>query len=108
MEEKTISYQYALEQFRDLKSIARIKTRRRRTLITHMTDKYGAKRTTRQDIADVFAKFYEHLYNSTAEPTQQERPDDDLSPFTRTELDKAISGLRLGKAPTPRASEQRC
>ena len=63
-----------LEKFRNLKSIARIKTRRRRTLITHMTDKEGSKRTTRQEIADVFAEFYEQLYSSTAEPTLQEGP----------------------------------
>jgi len=53
----------------------------------------------RQEIADVFAEFYEHLYSLTAEPAQRDRPDDDLIHFTMTELDKAIKGLRLGKAP---------
>ena len=64
-----------------------------------MTGQDGTKRTERQEIADVFAEFYENLYNSIAEPKQFTQPRDNIPPFTMSELNKAISQLKLGKAP---------
>eukprot|EP00959_Pyramimonas_sp_CCMP1952_P026826 563070-Pyramimonas_sp.AAC.1 len=60
-----------------------------------MTDNGGLKRTSWQESADVFAEFYEHLYDATAKPTQREQRCDDLRPFPGKELANSIRGLEL-------------
>ena len=54
-----------LSEYKDLKKISGIKSRRSKVLIVEMTGKDGTIETSRQGIADIFADFYEGLYSAT-------------------------------------------
>ena len=70
---------------------------------THMQDKTGNIKYDRQDIADVFAEFYEELYTSTTKRHEHEHEDTyeqhhhTVKPFTMQELNDAIH-LKRGRA----------
>ena len=87
-----------LHEFQGLKHIAGVKSRKRRALITHMTDEHGQDQTERTSIANVFADFYADLYK-TRLPTNTTPPDDipqvsAFPPFTQTELLKQLRSLK--------------
>ena len=96
-----------LNEFRDLRSIADIKTRQKRKHMTSMLNSEGKECFERQGIADIFADFYEELYRS-------KRSDDnafpeegaacglpacekDVVPFSKEELVVAIKKLKNNK-----------
>ena len=98
-----------LDDYRCLRRISHTKSVRDKTIITNMTTSTGQKVTDRQDIADVFANFYEALYAhrkpaSTTSfhntPTQQPTPppNQSIPPFTQAELAKALRQLRNGRS----------
>ena len=51
-----------LEEFRGLQDITNINNNMKKSKISNMKSKDGSIMTGRQDIDDVFAKFYEDLY----------------------------------------------
>ena len=51
-----------LSKYQNLKSISGIKSRKDKQLIASMTKADGTFETNRQNIADIFADFYEQLY----------------------------------------------
>ena len=53
-----------LEEFKGIRSIAIIKTRRKNILITHIRNKSGNIDAKREGIANLFAKFYKDLHSS--------------------------------------------
>ena len=97
-----------LQDYRHLNRISNIKSSRHKSLIAEMTTTTGRKVHDRQEIADVFADFYENLYarqqttpNATLHAQRQHDTTDSttqpIPPFTLDELDKALRQLRNGK-----------
>ena len=102
-----------LQEYRDLKKISGIKSRKQQHLITSME---GADGRLQRDLADVFATFYEHLYQDThkhhshnpppSNMTTNQNNDHDnndnstshIPPFTRHELQKSLKQMKDGKA----------
>ena len=95
-----------IEAYSGLKQISTIKSTKRTTLITSMTNEDGGVERGRQGIADVFASFYEALYqqkgeataHTTPAPSATQRDTNPIPSFTPTELDKGIKQLKNGKA----------
>ena len=71
---------------------------------THMQNKDGNNKYHRQDIADVFAEFYDDLCTSTTKKHEHEhedkseQPQDSIKQFTRQELNDDINQLKRGEA----------
>lgn len=93
-----------LQQFRGLKQVSGIKSRKAQELITAMASPTGHEETDRQSIADIFATFYEDLYRrrspsatQSAGTTTNATTDQPVPPFTPDELKKAIKQLKKGK-----------
>ena len=103
-EERRNSISNFLSIFRRFKNTSSIKTRRKKILVTHMQCKTGDSKYDRQDIADVFAEFYEDLNTSTTKKHEHEHEDkyeqhqDTLRPFAMQEIADAINQLKRGKA----------
>jgi exonuclease III len=83
-----------LKNFRGIKHIKDIKSLSRKKFITHMTNTSGAAVADRQEIANVFADFYEDLYASKVEvapdiPQNQHdgRHDEEIPFFRRKKCD---------------------
>ena len=99
-----------LETYRCLNHISSIKSSRHKSLIAEMTTTTGRKVNDRQEIANVFADFYENLYarrqdttNTTTYAPSQRRSNANstaqpIPPFTCDELDRALRHLRNGKS----------
>ena len=95
--------QQILDNSKGIKSITAIKGGGRRNMITHMVDSNGVERAGRQEIADIFEKFYAQLYTSTErleecvtnEKREQESP---IQPFDLSELRGEIKNLRSKRA----------
>ena len=93
--------QHALAQGLSLKQLQQHKGTKRRHHINSMKDTGGNTHYTRQDVANVFADFYEDLYNCTGQrnyngnnmPYIQE-----YAPFTVKEVKKEIHKLKKKKA----------
>ena len=51
-----------LEEFKDVRNIQRIKTAKKRVLITKIKNEKGECITSRKGIADTFGEFYKRLY----------------------------------------------
>jgi len=70
-----------------------------------MTTTAGTTTTNRQSIADVFASFYEELYElrppsadvADTSDHSETNGNDEITPFSAEELDKALSQLRSGR-----------
>ena len=81
-----------------------IKTTRKKILVTHTQDKAGNIKYDRQDIADVFAEFYEELYTSTTKAHEHEQKDHyeqyqhTVKSFTMPEPSDSINQLNRGEA----------
>ena len=82
----------------------------KRILITEVKNEEGEVVKTRQGIANIFAKFFEDLYEGEAGYTEEDmesRTDDDktdpsehnsIPEFTKNEIQDAIDRLKKGKA----------
>ena len=67
---KTTKINKIISDFKGFKHIPQIKARGKKGMITHMRDKSGNPQQDRQTIPDVFADFYEELYQSRFASTE--------------------------------------
>ena len=104
--------QKILEKVKGTKNISSIKSVKKRILIPKVKNKEGEAVKTRQGIANVFAKFYEDLYEGEEGYTEDDMEscteDDKTDPsqlnsipeFTKNEIQDAIDRLKKGKRKT--------
>eukprot|EP00973_Karenia_brevis_P019691 2700430-Karenia_brevis.AAC.1 len=96
--------QSRLAEFKDLKSISRIRKNGVRHLLQSVADRDGVLHTDRQEIVDVFADFYSHLY-ATAHSKDYDGALDEaasnsnISHVTVDELKIQLEKMAKGKAP---------
>ena len=64
-----------LEEFKGVRNIPRIKTAKKRVLITKVKDKEGECVTSRKGIADTFGDFYKRLYEDSGKDDSELRND---------------------------------
>ena len=108
--EKTRKIQKILEEVKCTRNISSIKSVKKRILIPKVKNKEGEAVKTRQGIENVFAKFYEDLYEGedgyTEEGMESCTEDDKTDPsqhnsipeFTKNEIQDAIDRLKKGIA----------
>ena len=95
------SIKHIIEEFNGLKRITQVKTSKRKSIITHMTDMDGKECTDRQGIADIFALFYQRLYCTKL--TQEDSgcligdPSAGIPPFQHFQLQEELKGLKNGR-----------
>ena len=90
-----------LEEFKGVRNIPRIKTAKKKVLITKIKNEKGECITSRKGIADTFGEFYRRLYeDSEKDNSEHEMSDDKRIPEIKSEeLQSAISKLKTGKSP---------
>ena len=93
-----------LHRFQGLKNIAGVKSIKKRKLITHVSDKNGREHTDRQQIANVFADFYEDLYQRRGDPATTdelwcELVFEGVRAITVSELRIELKAMHCKKAP---------
>ena len=86
-----------LEEFKGVRTIPRIKTAKKRVLITKIKNKKGECITSRKGIADTFGEFYKRLYEDSGKnSSEQEESDEKRIPeITSEELQRAICKLKF-------------
>ena len=84
-----------------VRNIPRIKTAKKRVLITKIKNKEGECITSRKGIADTFEEFYKRLYEDSGKDNSEHETKDDrrIPEITSEELQRAISNLKAGKSP---------
>ena len=74
-----------LEEFKGVRNIPRIKTAKKRVLITKIMNEKGECITSRKGIADAFGEFYKRLYeDSEKDDSEHEMSDDKIIPEITT------------------------
>ena len=66
-----------LEEFKGVRNIPRIKTAKKRVLITKIKNKKGECITSRKGIADTFGEFYKRLYEDSGKDNSEHEMRDD-------------------------------
>ena len=66
-----------LEEFKGVRSIPRIKTAKKRVLITKIKNKKGECITSRKGIADTFGEFYKRLYEDSGKDNSEHEKRDE-------------------------------
>lgn len=90
-----------LHESKSVKSLTTGVHVKKRSLIGSVRDRDGNIQTERNQIAGVFADFYEDLYQSKLEATEaaiDSQPHEEVEPFSMKELEKEIRSLRKRKA----------
>ena len=89
-----------LHEYRNLKHISGIKTRKQQELIPSMLTKDGQEVHERQSIADVFASFYGELYGDEQRKDMETECSvaDRIVDFSLDELKVALKSLKSGKS----------
>eukprot|EP00959_Pyramimonas_sp_CCMP1952_P057384 1197797-Pyramimonas_sp.AAC.1 len=91
-----------LQKSQGLKSISGMKSSKHKEFITEMASQGGNIVRDRQSIANVFADFYQALYqdiHKNGNPYKQDSSADAIMPdFTGDELDHVLRGLKNNKA----------
>ena len=107
---RQVKIQKILEDLKGTRNILSIKSVKRRIFISKVKNKKGETINTRQGIANVFAEFYESLYEGEEDDEETrtesrtgkvERLPDQHNPipeFTQNEIQDAIDRLKKGKA----------
>ena len=90
-----------LEEFKGVRNIPRIKTAKKRVLITKIKNKKGECITSRKEIDDTFGELYKRLYEDSGKDNSEHETKDDkrIPEITSEELQSAISKLKAGKSP---------
>ena len=90
-----------LEEFKGVRNIPRIKTAKKRVLITKIKNDKGERITSRKGIADAFGEFYKRLYEDSERGDSEHEMSDDkrILEIMTEELLSAISKLKTGKSP---------
>ena len=65
-----------LEEFKGVRTIPRIKTAKKRVLITKIKNKKGECITSRKGIADTFGEFYKRLYEDSGKNSSEQEESD--------------------------------
>ena len=88
-----------LTDFRGLREISRVGRPRRPQRIAAVFDENGVEKSSAEDIAEVFAKFYESLYASRrpVATNSLQRRQGDAPPFSSEELITALKQMKSGK-----------
>ena len=83
-----------------VRNIPRIKTAKKRVLITKIKNKEGECITSRKGIADTFGEFYKRLCEDSGKDNSEHETKDDrrIPEITSEELQRAISNLKAGKS----------
>ena len=90
-----------LEEFKGVRNITRIKTAKKRVLITKIQNEKGECITSRKGIVDTFGEFYKRLYEDSGKDNSEHETKDDkrIPEITSEELQSAISKFKADKSP---------
>ena len=91
-----------LNEFRGLSRLTALTGQSRKKLLVEVQGEDGTIHREKEDIAEVFAKFYEQLYSNTCSADPEKiyhiEGDDTMDPFTMEELQQAIRVTKLGRS----------
>ena len=88
-----------LEEFKDLQRIAGIRGCGKQMFMTSVLDIDGTEKTEAGDIAEVFAAFFESLYQGDGAAFHSNEPFDRIDRVTTEEIRQQLKKMRLGKSP---------